>query len=113
MGFNTFQPSIAVQWVVNPGKVIYEIVAAKKRLAAQEHQQRAVVMETIRRAAVHYYDLVLAQAGVAAPSSLGNRPNASARIAVRIVSRIARTNGSGTIARNADAMRTPILLIMG
>jgi len=33
-GFNTFSPSIAVQWIVSPGSVVYEIIAAKKRLSA-------------------------------------------------------------------------------
>ena len=66
VGFNTFQSSIAVQWVLNPGKVKYEIVAARKQLAASEHRERAVIAETLRKAAVQYYELVLAQAGVAA-----------------------------------------------
>ncbi|MCP4247671.1 MAG: TolC family protein [bacterium] len=66
VGFNTFQASIAVQWVLNPGRVIYEIIAAKKRLQASEHQEQAVIMETLRAAAVQYYALVLGQAEVAA-----------------------------------------------
>ncbi len=66
VGFKTFQPSIAVQWVINPGRVIYDIVAAKKRLAASEHRERAVILEILRRGASQYYDLVLAQAAVAA-----------------------------------------------
>jgi len=66
VGFNTFQTSIAVQWVLNPGKVKYEIIAAKKRLTASEHQEQAVISETLRKAAVQYYELVLAQARVAA-----------------------------------------------
>jgi outer membrane protein TolC len=64
--FNTFQPSIAIQWVVNPGRVIYEIVAAKKRLNATQHQERAVVLETLRLTGIQFYELVLAQAQVAA-----------------------------------------------
>ncbi|MCH7808423.1 MAG: TolC family protein [Planctomycetes bacterium] len=66
VGFNTFQPSIAVQWVVNPGRVIYDIIAAKKRFSAAAHQERAVILETLRRSAVQYYDLVLTQARVSA-----------------------------------------------
>lgn len=66
VGFNTFQPSIAIQWVVNPGRVLYDIVAAKKRLLATEHQQQAVILETLHRSAVQYYTLVLAQARVSA-----------------------------------------------
>ncbi|MBW8036723.1 MAG: TolC family protein, partial [Planctomycetes bacterium] len=66
VGFNTFQSSIAVQWVLNPGKVKYEIIAAKKRLTASEHREQAVISETLRKAAVQYYELVLAQARVAA-----------------------------------------------
>lgn len=66
VGFNTFQPSIAVQWVINPGRVIYEIIAAKKRLQASKHQEEAVQIETLRMAAVQFYNLVLRQAHVAA-----------------------------------------------
>ncbi|MCH7556289.1 MAG: TolC family protein [Planctomycetes bacterium] len=66
VGFNVFQSSIAVQWVLNPGKVKYEIIAAKKRLAATEHQEQAVILETLRKSAVQYYELILAQARVAA-----------------------------------------------
>src|SRR5207244_4059631 len=41
-GFNTFQPGIAAQWVLNPGQIIYDIITAKKRLYAVEHQERSV-----------------------------------------------------------------------
>ncbi|MBI1827068.1 MAG: TolC family protein [Planctomycetes bacterium] len=64
-GFNTFQPGLAIQWVINPGRVMYEIVAAKKRFYASEQQERAVILETLRLSAVQYYGLVLAQARVA------------------------------------------------
>ena len=66
VGFRTFQPSIALQWVVNPGRVLYDILAAKKRLHAAEHREEAVILETLRRAAIQYYSLVLAQASVSA-----------------------------------------------
>ncbi len=66
VGFNTFQGSLAVQWVINPGRVINDIIAARKRLAASEHQEDAMVCDTLRRAVVQYYDLVLAQARVSA-----------------------------------------------
>ncbi len=66
VGFNTFQPSVAVQWVINPGQVIYQIIAAKKRLQATEQLEQAVIIDTLRQAAVQYYDLILAQAQVGA-----------------------------------------------
>ncbi|MFQ5805888.1 MAG: TolC family protein, partial [Phycisphaerae bacterium] len=66
VGFNTFQPSIAAQWVLNPGRVIHDIIAAKKRLSASEYQARAVILETLRKSVVQYYGLVLAQARVSA-----------------------------------------------
>ncbi len=66
VGFNTFQASVAIQWIINPGRVINEIVAARKRLAASEQQERAVVLETIRLSVIQYYDLVFAQAQAAA-----------------------------------------------
>lgn len=66
VGFDTFQASAAIQWIVNPGRVIYDIVAAKKRLFATERQEQAVIQETLRRAVVQYYTLALAQAQVSA-----------------------------------------------
>ncbi|NOX57922.1 MAG: TolC family protein [Planctomycetes bacterium] len=66
VGLWSFQPSVAIQWVLNPGRVIYDIVAAKKRMNASELESRAVVLETLRRGAVEYYELALRQAAVAA-----------------------------------------------
>ena len=64
VGFNTFSTSIAVQWVLNPGRVVYELIASKKRVLASELQEDAVRIETLRRAANQYYSLVLAQAAI-------------------------------------------------
>ncbi len=66
VGFDTFQVSAAIRWIVNPGRVIYDIVAAKKRLYATERQEQAVIQETLRRAVVQYYSLAFAQASVSA-----------------------------------------------
>jgi len=66
VGFNTFQPSVAVEWITNPGRVAYEIVAARKRLAASRHDEAAIIQQILRRAAVQYYELALAQARIAA-----------------------------------------------
>ncbi len=66
VGFNTFQPSIVIDWVINPGRVIYQIIAAKKRMHATEHREKAVIMDTLRTSVVQYYDLILAQAQVEA-----------------------------------------------
>jgi len=63
-GFNTFQPSIAIQWITNPGRVAYDILAAKKRLQASRKSEQAVQIETLRMAVVQLYDLVLAQAQI-------------------------------------------------
>jgi len=66
VGFNTFQPSIAVQWIINPGAVVYDIVAARKRLHATEHLERSTQQQVLRSAAVQFYELVLAQARIQA-----------------------------------------------
>jgi outer membrane protein TolC len=68
IGLASFQnifPMAALQWIINPGQVAYDLVASKRRLEASAQQQQAVEQETTRRAAVQYYDLVLAQAQVA------------------------------------------------
>jgi len=66
VGFNSFQPSIAIQWVVNPGRVIYDIVAAKKRLSAAEHFEQSVTLATVRDASVQFYALALGQTRISA-----------------------------------------------
>jgi outer membrane protein TolC len=63
--FQNFFPMAALQWIINPGQVAYDLVASKRRLEASAQQQQAVEQESTRRAAVQYYDLVLAQAQVA------------------------------------------------
>jgi outer membrane protein TolC len=63
--FSTFGPLVMVQLLLNPGQVIYDAIAAKKRLLGTEQQEQFAVMDTLRQTARHYYDLVLAQAQVA------------------------------------------------
>src|ERR1051325_8082176 len=46
--FNTFQLFGVAQWIINPGQVTYQLIAAKKRLYASEEQERAVVLDTLR-----------------------------------------------------------------
>lgn len=60
------EPYLLVQWVITPGKVINDVVAARKRLLAANYDNRATVRETLRLAATRYYELALAQANVAA-----------------------------------------------
>jgi outer membrane protein TolC len=62
--FTDFLPAISVNWVLNPGQVVYDIIASKRRLEAADQQEQAVTQETTRVAAVQYYDLVLTQAQV-------------------------------------------------
>lgn len=57
-------PAAVIQWIINPGMVAYDIIASKRRLEASQEQDRAVVLETTRLAAVQYYDIVMAQAQV-------------------------------------------------
>ncbi len=64
--FDTFSPSVAIQWVINPGRVIANIAAARKRLSAAEFTAKAVVAETLRRAIVEFYTLAFEQAKVSA-----------------------------------------------
>ena len=66
VGFHTFQPSVAIQWVVNPGRVIYDVVAAKKRLSAAEHFEESVTLATLRDASVQFYALAFGQTRISA-----------------------------------------------
>lgn len=66
VGFGVFQPSVAVEWILNPGQAIYEIIAAKKRVTASQYREAAVIQQSLRIAIEQYYELVLAQALIAA-----------------------------------------------
>lgn len=63
--FDNLIPAVSIQWILNPGAIVYDIIASKRRLEASDEQERSVVLETTRAAAVQYYDLVLAQARLA------------------------------------------------
>lgn len=60
--FSSILPAISVQWILNPGKVVYDIIASKRRMQASQDQAESVLLERMRAGAVQYYDLVLAQA---------------------------------------------------
>ena len=46
--FTHFFPAAAIEWVINPGQVAYNVIASKRRLEASELQDQAVVLETAR-----------------------------------------------------------------
>ena len=50
--FADFIPGISVDWILNPGQVAYDIIAAERRLEAADQLEQAVVQETMRVAAV-------------------------------------------------------------
>lgn len=62
--FTTVSPFALVQLLLNPGQVYYDAIAARKRLAGTEQQERQVVMDTLRQSLVQYYDLTFAQVRV-------------------------------------------------
>ena len=66
--FYNLLPAVTLQWIVNPGRVYYDIVAARRRLQASAEQ---------------YYDLVLAQAKVA----VAQQAVAQAEEALRLTAR--------------------------
>ncbi|MBI4581741.1 MAG: TolC family protein [Planctomycetes bacterium] len=97
VGFNTFQPAAAVQWITNPGQVIYDLIASRKRLLASGHQEQAVILEALRQTGVQFYDLALAQTRVAT----AHQAVAEAEELLRI-SRLRSRTGTGV---PADEMR--------
>ena len=64
VGFNTFSASITLQLILSPGQVIYDIVAAGKRLEATHEALWGLRQDVLRRAANQYYELLLSQARV-------------------------------------------------
>lgn len=97
VGFNTFQPSVAIQWVVNPGRVIYDIIAAKRRLSAAEYLEESVTLATLRDASVQFYALAFGQTRIAA----ANQGVQEATELLR-VSRLRLSTGTGV---QADVLR--------
>ena len=95
-GAHALQQSAArrsrVQWIINPGRVVYDIIASQRRLEASGQQEQAVQLDSLRTATVQYYDLVLAQAQVAA----ARQAAAEAEEALRLTQlRIARRHRAG------------------
>lgn len=75
--FNNLLPAVTLQWILNPGRVYYDIVASRRRVEAAGQQEQAVVLDTLRLASIQYYDLVLAQARVnAARQAVGESEEA-------------------------------------
>jgi outer membrane protein TolC len=64
VNFTTLQPAVLVEFLLNPGRVFFDVIASKKRLLAAEQLERFVLMDTIRSSVVQYYDLILAQSRV-------------------------------------------------
>ncbi len=98
IGFSTFQPAVAIQWIINPGQVAYEILAARKELSASQHQEQAVVIETLRQTAVQYYELVLSQTRIATARQAVTEAEELLRI-----NRLHERTGTGV---PADVLRT-------
>jgi outer membrane protein TolC len=96
--FNNILPAVTLQWIVNPGRSYYDIVASKRRLEASEQQADATKLETLRTAAVQYYDLMLAQARVA----VAQKSAAEAEEALRLTGIRARA-GTGLPADELSA----------
>ena len=78
--FDNLVPALSIQWILNPGVIVYDIVASKRRLDASNQQQQSVVLDTIRSGAVQYYDLVLAQARLAVAQQAVNEAKELLRI---------------------------------
>jgi len=68
--FNDLLPAVSAQWMLNPGKVVYDVIAARRRLNASEDTEQSALIETVRVSSNQFYELVLAQArlGVARES---------------------------------------------
>lgn len=100
--FNNVLPAVTLQWIMNPGKAYYDIVASRRRLEASDQQQRATELDTLRTATVQYYELMLSRARV----GVAQRSVAEAEEALRITAARSRA-GSGL---PADEMRARAFL---
>lgn len=100
--FNNLLPAITVQWILNPGQVVYDIIASRRRVEASGQQEEAVQLDSLRTAAVQYYDLVLTQAQVAAARQASGEAEESLRLTAL------RTRAGTALA--ADEMRSRAFL---
>lgn len=98
--FTNVLPSVLVGWIVNPGQVIYDIIAAKRRLQAADQEAQVAVQENLRKASLQYYDLVLAQAKVAAA---GRAVDQARELQRTFQLRLSTGTGLPADARRADA----------
>lgn len=78
--FASLQPAAALDWVVNPGQVVYDILASKKQLQASQQDELMVRIRTMQQAATQYYDLCLAQATIAADREIQRQAEELVRI---------------------------------
>ena len=83
--FSNLVPAVTLQWIVNPGRVYYDIVASRRRLDATREQERASELDTLRVAANQFYDLVLAQATVAVAQQSVRQSEEALRLTARRV----------------------------
>jgi outer membrane protein TolC len=100
--FDNLLPAVTVQWILNPGKVVYDIIASKRRLESSEQQEKAVRLESLRTAVVQYYELVLTQAQVAAARKAASEAEEALRLT------LLRVNAGTALA--ADEMRSRAFL---
>jgi outer membrane protein TolC len=100
--FNNVLPAVTLQWIMNPGKAYYDIVASRRRLEASDQQQQATELDALGRAAVQYYELVLSRARI----GVARRSVAEAEEALRLTAARSRA-GSGL---PADEMRARAFL---
>jgi outer membrane protein TolC len=78
--FDNILPALSVQWVLNPGMVVYDIVASKRRLEASAKEEESTHLDTARAASVQYYDLLLAQAQLQVASQAADEARELLRI---------------------------------
>ncbi len=78
--FTSLRPDVAIQWIVSPGQVAYDILASKKRLEASQQDELSVRMRALQQAVIGYYDLCLAQAATAAALEARNSAEELVRI---------------------------------
>jgi outer membrane protein TolC len=109
--FNNLLPAITLQWVLNPGRVYYDIVASRRRLDASREQERAAELDTLRAAAEQYYDLVLAQAKVGVAGQSAAQAEESLRLTARRVRAGTALAGDESRARASLAGRRQDLLL--
>ena len=112
--FSTVQPVVLAQWILQPGRVVHELLAARKRVVATRLHERAVRVTTLRAVAAGYHELLAAAARVGAAQVAFLAADEAARVTAAqhrhgLVLATAARAAAGAAAQREQELRETLL----